>query len=141
MIIMQISKDIYIKDSEVEFQPVRGSGPGGQKINKTSSAVQLFFDISSSSLPENYKEKLLSLNDRRITGEGVVVIKSGRYRSQQKNKQDAMNRLIRLIISAAYEPQARKPTRPSRSARTRRLAQKARQSRVKEMRKPVVPEE
>ncbi len=141
MIIMRISKDIYIKDSEVEFQAVRAGGPGGQKINKTSSAVQLFFDIRSSSLPENYKERLLSLKDRRITGEGVVVIKSVRYRSQQKNKQDALNRLKELIDSATYEPKARKPTRPSRSARMRRLVQKDRQSRIKKMRKPVVPEE
>ena len=134
---MKITENLSIKESEIHLQAIRASGPGGQKVNKTASAVQLFFDIKSSSLPEIYKERLLNLNDQRITRDGVIVIRAERSRSQTKNKKEALNKLQQLIQKATVEPESRKPTRPSRSARQRRLAEKARRSRIKEMRKPV----
>ena len=134
---MKITENLSIKESEIDLQAIRASGPGGQKVNKTASAVQLFFDIKSSSLPEIYKERLLNLNDQRITRDGVIVIRAERSRSQTKNKKEALNKLQQLIQKATVEPESRKPTRPSRSARQRRLAEKARRSRIKEMRKPV----
>lgn len=137
---LQITRNLHIKDSEVELQAVRASGPGGQKVNKTASAIHLFFDIKSSSLPEIYKTRLMNLDDQRISKEGVVVIKAERNRSRKKNMEEALNRLGQLIKRVAIEPKPRKPTRPSRSARQRRLAEKARKSRIKEMRRPVDPQ-
>jgi ribosome-associated protein len=137
---MQITDNIFIPVSEIEFQAVRASGPGGQNVNKVSSAVQLFFDIRASSLPGIYQERLLGLNDRRITKEGVVIIKAGRSRSQEKNRDDALNRLKDLIISVTRERKKRRPTRPGRAAREKRLDQKTQQGRKKQMRKPVDPE-
>ncbi|EFI36312.1 Class I peptide chain release factor [Desulfonatronospira thiodismutans ASO3-1] len=134
---MKITENLSIKESEIDLQAVRASGPGGQKVNKTASAVQLFFDIKASSLPQIYKERLLNLNDQRITRDGVIVIRAERSRSQAKNKKEALKKLQLLIQQATVEPEPRKPTRPSRSAKQRRLAEKARRSRIKEMRKPV----
>ena len=134
---MKITENLSIKDSEIDLQAIRASGPGGQKVNKTASAVQLFFDIKSSSLPQIYKERLLNLHDQRITRDGVIVIRAERSRSQAKNKKEALSRLQQLIQKATFEPEPRKATRPSRSAKQRRLAEKARRSRIKEMRKPV----
>ncbi|WP_291321276.1 alternative ribosome rescue aminoacyl-tRNA hydrolase ArfB [Desulfonatronospira sp.] len=134
---MKITDNLSIKDSEIDLQAIRASGPGGQKVNKTASAVQLFFDIKTSSLPQIYKERLLNLNDQRITRNGLIVIRAEKSRSQAKNKKEAFNKLQQLIQKATVEPEPRKPTRPSRSSRQRRLAEKARKSRIKEMRKPV----
>ena len=137
---MQITDSIFIPDSEIDFQAVRATGPGGQNVNKVSSAVHLFFDIKASSLPEIYQNRLLSLKDRRITKEGVVIIKAARSRSQEKNREDALNRLKYLIASVTVEQKKRKPTRPSKASQNKRMDQKAQQSRKKQLRKPVEPQ-
>jgi ribosome-associated protein len=111
-------------ESELEFSAIRASGPGGQHVNKVSSAVQLKFDIVNSSLPAAVKARLLALSDRRITKDGLVVIKAQRFRSQDKNKQDAVERQKLLAEKAASAPKKRLATRPTRSAKERRLKNK-----------------
>ena len=111
-------------ESELEFSAIRASGPGGQHVNKVSSAVQLKFDVVSSSLPSAVKARLIALSDRRITKEGLIVIKAQRFRSQDKNKQDAVERLELLVVKAAAVPKKRLATRPTRSAKERRLKNK-----------------
>ena len=118
-------------ESELEFSAIRASGPGGQHVNKVSSAVQLKFDVVSSSLPSAVKARLMSLSDRRITKEGLIVIKAQRFRSQDKNKQDAVERLELLIGKAVAVPKKRLATRPTRSAKERRLKNKLHLSKKK----------
>jgi ribosome-associated protein len=110
-------------------------------VNKVSTAVHLRFDIKSSSLPEEYKEQLLQLHDRRITAEGVVVIKAQQHRSREKNRQDALNRLQRLVQNAVKTPKRRKPTRPTPGSRQSRVQHKKRRGKIKELRKKVTEEE
>src|SRR5210317_1747832 len=112
---LPISQQVAIPLAEVEIQPIRAQGAGGQNVNKVSSAVHLRFDIRASSLPDMYKERLLQLRDQRISGDGVIVIKAQRFRSQDKNRDDALARLQALVKSVAVTRKKRRPTKPSRS--------------------------
>jgi ribosome-associated protein len=120
-----------VPDSEVEFQAIRAQGPGGQHVNKASTAVQLRFDVAASGLPEVVKLRLLSLSDSRINQQGCIVIKAQETRSQEQNKLDALLRLQELIAQAEYVPKARRPTKPTFGSKQRRLAGKAQRGEVK----------
>jgi ribosome-associated protein len=123
-----------ILDHEVEIQPIRASGPGGQNVNKVSTAIHLRFDSQASSLPDSCKQRLLVFRDQRISSEGVVVIKAQRYRSQELNRQDALQRLEELIARAMRKPRPRKPTRPPAASRQRRMDEKKARGRLKKLR-------
>lgn len=132
---LRISRQVSIPDREILIHAMRSQGAGGQNVNKVSTAVHLRFDIAASSLPPAYKEGLLKLRDHRISQDGIITIKAQQYRTQERNREDALDRLRDLIHSAAVPRSARKATKPTKSSQNRRLEWKKRQGRLKALRR------
>jgi len=132
---LPISSSVSIPDHEIEIHAIRSQGAGGQNVNKVSTAIHLQFDIRASSLPPFYKEELLKLRDHRISADGVITIKAQQHRTQERNREDALERLRLLIQSVAIPRKKRRPTKPTKGSQNRRIEGKKRQGRVKALRR------
>ena len=138
---IQITPTLALDENDIQIAFVQSSGPGGQNVNKVATAVQLRFDVAHSpSLPLEVRERLIVLAGKNITKDGWLVIDARRYRTQERNRQDALDRLVDWVRAATIEPKRRRPTRPSRATKQRRLESKRRRGEVKRLRKPPAPE-
>ncbi len=135
---IRITPTIAVEEDEIELDFIRSGGPGGQNVNKVATAAQLRFDIANSpNLPQDVKERLIKIAGRKVTGEGVLIIEARSFRTQEKNRSDALDRLIELIREASERPKARRKTRPTLQSKKKRLETKRQKGRLKEMRRPV----
>jgi len=135
--VLEISNNVILAEWEIELNAIRSQGNGGQRVNKVATAIHLRFDVKRSSLPAVYKERLLKLQDSRITADGIIVIKAQSYRTQDQNKDDALKRLKEIILSAMVVQKKRRATKPTRGSVQRRLTGKANRKEVKQSRKKV----
>jgi ribosome-associated protein len=132
--VIEITPSVQIDERELEIDFVRASGPGGQNVNKVATAVQLRFDVNASSLPDEVKARLIHLAGNRVTAEGILLIEAKRFRTQEKNRDDAIQRLVELVRRALAPPRARKKSKPSQASKEERLKQKKRRAEVKKLR-------
>jgi len=137
---LYITSAVSIPDSEIELSAVRSQGPGGQNVNKVSSAIHLRFDIVQSSLPDPFKQRLLTLKDQRISKEGVIVIKAQTSRSQEKNRLEALDRLVQILRQVTSTPKVRRPTKPTKGSQRRRMDKKTLHGRQKSLRSKISPD-
>lgn len=134
---IRVTDTIAIEENEIQEEFIRASGPGGQNVNKVATAVQLRFDVANSrSLPDEVRQRLISLAGKRVTEDGVLIIQARRFRTQEANRQDAVQRLVELVGRAAQSPRIRRKTRPTLASKTRRLEAKRRRAGTKRLRGP-----
>ena len=139
---IRVTPAITLDESEINYMFIRASGPGGQNVNKVSTAVQIRFDVRNShSLPEDVRERLMRLAGKKLTEHGVLVITARRYRTQQANRKDGINRLVRLVQKAAKAPKPRRRTKPSKASKEQRLQKKRRRAQIKQRREHIHPED
>ncbi|MDE0299659.1 MAG: alternative ribosome rescue aminoacyl-tRNA hydrolase ArfB [Candidatus Poribacteria bacterium] len=132
---IQITEDIAINESDIQVKFVRSAGPGGQNVNKVSTAAQLRFDAKHAALPDNVRDRLIRLAGKKMTAQGELLITASRFRTQDRNRQDALDKLVALIRRAAVPPKSRKPTVPTRASNDRRLKSKRHRGELKQIRK------
>jgi ribosome-associated protein len=133
-VMLEITPSLTIDERELQLEFIRGSGPGGQNVNKVATAVQLRFDLRASSLPEDVKNRLRSLAGKRLTSEDILVIEARKFRTQEQNREDAIQRFVELVRKAAIKPKTRRKTKPTQASKEERLKEKKRRADIKKIR-------